>query len=170
MIAALSMLGLVIAIMPVIKFPSSELAAGLLAAVTAVALAILTARLPSGDLRRLFRLLNPLGYVVVLLPLTWMLLQILPLTSRSLINPIWVSSSAAMGWPVVGAISLDIGATLLSVSHYSAVLGIALLTAAIALNKSSAEVVLILLTMACTVVAAEMIIGEIGIFDHSPSK
>jgi hypothetical protein len=75
-----------------------------------------------------------------------MLLQVLPISIRSLANPVWVSAATALDQPFVGAISLDISATLLSLARYCAILAAAFVTATVTLDKQRAESVLSLLT------------------------
>jgi hypothetical protein len=90
-----------------------------------------------------------------------MLLQVLPV-ARPLANPVWVSASAALEKPFVGAVSLDIGATLLSLARYCAVLACAFVTAAVTLDKPRAETVLSLLTAIAVLIAIELIGFDLG--------
>jgi hypothetical protein len=64
--------------------------------------------------------------------------------------------------PLVGAISLDIGATLLSLARYCAGLAAAFVTAAVALDTQRAESVLSLLTAVAALIAAELIGFDLG--------
>jgi hypothetical protein len=91
-----------------------------------------------------------------------MLLQVLPISIRSLANPVWVSASTALDKPFAGAMSLDIGATLLSLARYCAILAAAFITATITLNRQRAENVLSLLTGTAALIAAELIGYDLG--------
>jgi hypothetical protein len=64
--------------------------------------------------------------------------------------------------PLVGAISLDIGATLLSLARYCAILAAAFVTATVTLNRQRAGSVLSLLTGIAALIAAELIAYELG--------
>jgi uncharacterized membrane protein len=91
-----------------------------------------------------------------------MLLQVLPISIRSLANPVWVSASTALDKPFVGAISLDIGASLLSLAGYCAILAAAFVTATVTLNRQRAENFLSLLTGTAALIAAELIGYDLG--------
>jgi hypothetical protein len=91
-----------------------------------------------------------------------MLLQVLPVPIRSLANPVWASSSAALDKPFAGAISLDVSATLLSLARYCAILAAAFVTATVALNRQHAGSVLFLLTGIAALIAAELIGYDLG--------
>src|ERR1700704_1685628 len=91
-----------------------------------------------------------------------MLLQVLPISIRSLANPVWVSAATALDKPFVGAISLDISATQLSLARYCAILAAAFVTATVNLNRQRAENVLSLLTGTAALIAAELIGYDLG--------
>src|SRR3977135_907998 len=91
-----------------------------------------------------------------------MFVRALPFSLRSLATPIWVSASTALDKPFVGAISLDIGATLLSLARYCAGLAAAFVTAAVTLDKQRAESVLSLLTAIAALIAAALIGFDLG--------
>src|SRR5258708_1776168 len=118
--------------------------------------------LPTGASNRFSRLLRPTAFIVLFIPCLWMLLQVLPISIRSLANPVWVSAAAALDQPFVGAISLDIGATLLSLARYCAILAAVFVTATVTLDKQRAESVLSLLTGIAALIAAELIGYDLG--------
>jgi hypothetical protein len=91
-----------------------------------------------------------------------MLLQVLPISIRSLANPVWMSASTTLDKPLVGAISLDISATLLSLARYCAILAAAFVTTTVTLNRQRAESVLSWLTGAAALISAELIGYDLG--------
>jgi hypothetical protein len=167
MIAAFVILTCLIAILPALVMLDNNLATGLTAAVVAAAMAVVAVTLPSSESRRFTRLLGPLAFLILLIPCIWMLLQVMPTSRRWLVNPVWVSASAALGKPLAGAISLDIGATLLALARYCCVLGAAIIAAAVALNRQRAESLLWLLTAIATLIATGLIGFDLGYLPFS---
>src|SRR3954471_9077453 len=113
MIAAFIILTSLIALLPALTMVDGILANGVVSAIVAIAMVTVALTLHTSDLNRFSRLLRPTAFIVLFIPCLWMLLQVLPVPTRSLANPVWVSASAALGAPFVGAITLDISATLL---------------------------------------------------------
>jgi hypothetical protein len=157
MTAAFIILCSLLALLPSLMLVDGIAANGLVSAIGACGIVAVAFTLHTSDLNRFSRLLGPTAFIVLFIPCLWMLLQVLPIPTQSLANPIWISTSAALGKPFVGAISVDIGATLLSLARYCAGLAAALVTAAITLNKQRAESVLSLLTAVAALIAVELI-------------
>jgi hypothetical protein len=171
MIAAFIILTSLIALLPGLMMLDGILASGVVSAIVAIAMVTVVLTLHTRDLNRFSRLLSSTVFIVLFIPCVWMMLQVLPTPNRSLANPVWVSASAALGKPFVGAISLDIGATLLSLARYCAILAAALVTATVTLDKHRAESVLSVLTVIAALIAAELIGFDLGHlrlpgFDH----
>jgi hypothetical protein len=162
MIAAFIMLTSLIALMPALVMVDGILANGVVSAIVAVAMMTVVLTLDTSELNRFSRLLGPTAFIVLFIPCLWMLLQVLPISIRSLANPIWVSTATALDQPFVGAISLDISATLLSLARYCAILAAAFVTATVTLDKQRAESVLTLLTGIAALIAAELIGYNLG--------
>jgi hypothetical protein len=162
MIVAFIILTSLIALLPALMMVDGILANGVVSATVAVAMVTVVLTLHSSDLNRFSRLLRPTAVIVLFIPCLWMLLQVLPIPSRSLANPVWVSASTALDKPFVGAISLDISATLLSLTRYCAILAAAFVTATVALDKQRAGSVLSLLTGIAALIAAELIAYDLG--------
>jgi hypothetical protein len=171
MIAAFIILTSLIALLPGLMLMDGILASGMVSAIVAFAMLMVVLTLHTRDLNRFSRLLRPAGFIVLFIPCVWMMLQVLPTPNRSVANPVWVSTSAALGKPFVGAISLDIGATALSLARYCALLAAAFVTATVTLDKQRAETVLSALTVIAALIAAELIgldMGHLRLpgFDH----
>src|ERR1700688_2916125 len=114
MIAAFIILTSLIALLPALMMVNGILASGVVSAIVAIAMVTVVFTLHPSDLNRFSRLLRPTAFIVLFIPCFWMLLQVLPIPTRSLANPVWVSAATALDKPFVGAISLDVSATLLS--------------------------------------------------------
>jgi hypothetical protein len=127
-----------IALLPALVIVDGILANGVVSAIVAVAIVTVALTLPTSDLDRFSRLFGPTAFIVLFVPCLWMLFQVLPIPTRSPANPVWVSASTALDKPFVGAISLDIGATLLSFGLYCVILAAAFVTATVTLNKQRA--------------------------------
>src|SRR5712691_11909109 len=162
MIAAFIMLTSLIALLPALVMVDGILANGVVSAIVAIAMVTVVLTLDTSELNRFSRLLGPTAFIVLFIPCLWMLLQVLPISIRSLANPVWVSAATALDQPFVGAISLDISATLLSLARYCAILAAAFVTATVTLDKQRAESVLSLLTGIAALIAAELIGYDLG--------
>jgi len=150
----------------VVLFPAFETldgvwAIGTASASLAAALMIIAIALPAMNLIRFTRLLRPILVVVLAAPVLWMLVQVIPLPAHALANPIWASASGALNQRLSGVISIDIGATLLSLAHYCAVLAAAVVATALALDRQRAAQILQILVVAATLVAARQVALEV---------
>src|ERR1700730_11058512 len=119
MIAAFVILTSLIALLPALMMVDGIFASGVVSAIVAIAMVTVPLAPNTGELNRFSRLLGPTAFIALFIPCSWMLLQVLPI--RSLANPVWVTASTALDKPVVGAVSLDIGRTLLSLARYCAI-------------------------------------------------
>jgi len=117
---------------------------GLVAGVVAVALAITARALRPGETGFLVSIVRPAA-VAAAVPALWVLVQVLPLV---LAHPIWKSAETALGHPVAGTISVDPGASVIALGQYLSIVGVALLSAAVAVDRQRAEWILFALTAA----------------------
>ena len=124
---------------------------GLVAGGIGVALAIAAITVRPGETEFLVSIIRHL-LVFALLPILWIVFQILPL--RIFAHPIWANAEAALGHTIAGTVSVDAGASVLSLGQYIVLAGITLLSAAIAIERGRAEVLLFTLTYAVTMIAA----------------
>lgn len=150
-----------IVITPVLTIVDSTFVDGLILANAATATALIALTFHAGDFRRLSQLAEPVT-PLLLVPGLWMLGQITPIPGSALPHSAWASASAALGKPLVGAISLDIGTTLLSLAQYFSVLSVAITSAAIALDRRRAEIILLLLTAATATIATGLLLVNLG--------
>jgi hypothetical protein len=157
MTAAFILLSSLLTIVPTLMMVDGILAEGVTSAIVAIALMSVAFSLHAVDLNRFSRLFRPSVFIILLIPCFWMLLQVLPISIQALTNPVWLSSSSALDKPFVGAISLDIGSTLLSLTRYCTGLAAGFVTAALTLNKPRAESILFLLTAVAGLIAIESV-------------
>lgn len=157
MIAAFFALSSLIILLPTLMMADGILASGVASTIAAIAIFAAAFTLHLSDLNRFSRLLRPAAFIVLLVPCLWMLLQVLPISYHSLANPIWTSASVALDKRFAGAISPDIGATLLSLVRYCAVLAASVVAALIALSRQRADNILSLLTGIAALIAAALI-------------
>jgi hypothetical protein len=123
---------------------------GLVAGVVAAGLTITARTLREGETEFLLPIIRPLAALAAL-PALWMVIQLLPV--RAFAHPIWRSAESALGHSLTGAISVDVGATILAFGQYLSVVAVAFLSAAIAVNRERAEWLLFALTSAGTAIA-----------------
>jgi hypothetical protein len=143
---------------------------GAVSAILAAALTVTAIALPDTSLTRLTRLLRPVLILVLVVPALWMLLQASPMPARALANPMWASAAAALNERVAGAITVDIGATLISLAQYCAVVAAALVTTAVTLDRQRARHILIVLVVIATLIAVQQIALEVAWSDPPTLK
>jgi hypothetical protein len=149
---ALSPLLVIVAITPAILIHDGIAIYGLLLALVSAGVALTASRIPPGETAHLHKvILTPA--ILIAIPAVWMLVQMLPLPIHALVNPIWDSAGTALGQPMVGAISIDIGATALAFAKYTLAVGILLLAVLTAADRRQAKWLLYALTAATTVIS-----------------
>jgi len=139
-----------ICVSPIILLRDGLAMQGLLAGGIGVALAIAAITLRPGETEFLVSIIRPL-LVFALLPILWIVFQILPL--RIFAHPIWANAEATLGHTIAGTVSVNAGASVLSLGQYIVLAGVTLLSAAIAIERGRAEVLLFTLTYAVTMIA-----------------
>ena len=115
----------------------------------AASMMITVRALRPGETKFFVSIIRPL-VVTAALPALWMAVQVIPL--RALAHPIWKSAEVALGHPLIGTISIDPGASVLALSQYLAMIAVAFLSAAVAVDRQRAEWLLFALTGACTLI------------------
>jgi hypothetical protein len=161
---------LLAALLPAIGMRDDVWTVGLVSGILSAALMILAVALPVTSLVRITRLLRPVLLVALAAPAIWMLLQVIPLP-HALINPIWASTSAALNERLQGVISVDIGDTLLSLARYCAVIAIAVVTAAVALDRErAAHILYVLVAIAMLVAMRQIVTIFAGVSPDDPGR
>lgn len=80
-----------------------------------------------------------LAGIAAAVPAFWMVIQILPLGVLGLDNPIWKTAAAVLGSDAIGSISIDGGATLVSLARYLGFVAIVFATTVIAVDRVRAS-------------------------------
>jgi hypothetical protein len=156
---ALSPLITIIALTPAVLLHDGTAIYGLLLAVVAVGVAVTASRIPAGESTHLHRVIL-IPAILTAIPAAWMLVQMLPLPIHALVNPIWESTATALKQPMLGAISIDVGATALAFSRYTLALGILLLAILTATDRRQAKWLLYALTAAATTISLIFLCSE----------
>jgi hypothetical protein len=152
--ARLILISLICAV-PTILLVDGPIIRGLVAATLSGGIAVVAGTMRQGETEFLLSLIRPV-IAVAIIPVLWMLLQVMPLKT-GLAHPIWQSAEQALGYPISGSISVDPGSTLLSLGQYLSALAVFLLAAAVAVDRERAEWVLFALVGATALVAIVMI-------------
>ena len=159
----LLILVLLIFAIPITIIFEGIIAQALVAVVAAMLLVIVAVRIRPGEAGFLSTVVRPVA-VVAIIPAIWMLIQIVPLQSSWIVHPIWKSAAAALGQPFAGSISIDPGATLISLVRYCSAMAIAFVAAAVAADRLRAEWVLFALTAESAFVALLALAKNFGLF------
>ncbi|WFU39407.1 hypothetical protein QA640_34365 [Bradyrhizobium sp. CB82] len=135
----------------------------MVAFVAALILAM-AARGPEAELTSAAQLLKHF-LPVLLLPVVWMALQIFPVPTSLLANPIWPATSIALNQPSLpGRISVDPGATLQSLFRYLVDASLVVSTVIITKDRHRAETILFVLCAVTTFMSIEVLLGRLDLF------
>ena len=157
--AVFTIVTVLIGIVPLLILNDGAVVEAFVLAITAVAITLIAVNIRAVDLVRLGGLLG-FSAVIAVLPGIWMVLQVLPISG--LAHPIWTSAAAALDKTLVGAVSIDIGATLLAFARYCGIIAIAIVTTAVALERQRAKRIFLVLTGVAALVAGELILFKLG--------
>jgi hypothetical protein len=163
MFAAFFILAALIGVAPELLVVHETIVDGLILAIVAIGVAIVALNISPRQAGRLLELLRPVS-VIALIPAAWMLFQIAPVSIFGLAHPAWTSTAATLERTIAGTISIDPGATLLSLSRYFCFTGIVLLSTAVNIDRDRAGLILLLLTGVSVLIAAELISRDLGHF------
>jgi hypothetical protein len=93
---------------------------------------------------------------IAAVPALWIVMQVLPF--RALAHPMWKSAETALGHPLAGTISIDLGVSVLALGQYLSTIAVVIVCAAIAVDRRRAEWLLFALTGACTLIGLIVLI------------
>ena len=133
---------------------------GIVAGIVALGLAITARALRPGETGFLISVIRPL-IVITAVPALWIVIQALPL--GILAHPIWSSAAQALQSRIIGAVSIDPGSTTIALGQYLSMVAVALLSAAVAVDRQRAESILFALTTAVASVALLMLAHDLFI-------
>jgi hypothetical protein len=153
---ALVLLVLLIEVTPAIVFADGPITYGIVALAAAVALAIISITVRSGEVAHLVRIVR-LALLLLSVPAVWMLVQLFPMPVGALSNPVWVSTGEALGRPVTGHISIDLGSTSIGLIRYLTAVALFGATTAVTVDRARAEWLLYWLTAGTAFLAAVLV-------------
>ena len=136
---------------------------GLVMMAAAISVAVVALRIRPGEAQFLLLLIRPMA-IGAAFPALWILFQVLPLNAVGLANPIWKSAAAALGQSLAGCISIDPGASLISLAHYLSLAAIAFVATAVTIDRQRAERILYLLTATTSLIALFELVIRLGGF------
>lgn len=102
--------------------------------------------------------------LLALVPAAWLLIQALPMPVSGLRHPIWISAQAALGRTILGSISASPGDTIVALARYLSVIAVFFVASAVTIDRQRAETVLFMLAGLTTILAALLIIHDLGGF------
>jgi len=146
---------LLFSISSVMLFFDGPIMHGVLAGLTAAGLAVISIAMRPGETQFLFSIIRRVTLVAAI-PVLWIAVQLLPI--GAIANPIWPSAAAALGGPLSGSISIDFGASVMALGFYLSAAAVALLAAAVAVERQRAAWVLFALVSTTVVVALILLI------------
>jgi len=140
----------------------------MVAGVTAVGIAVVARTMRPGETEFFLSLTRRVAMLAAI-PALWMLIQVLPI--RALAHPMWTSAETAIGHPLTGAISIDIGASVMALGQYLTILAIAFWSAAVAVDRQRAEAILFSLMAATAVIGLTQVANKFfGLTSLDPSN
>jgi hypothetical protein len=160
--AALLLLVIVIGATPVMLLAGGLILPLVGFAVAAAALVLVAEAARPAEVAQLAPLLRRAALIAAL-PASFMVVQLAPLPAASLGHPMWETTAAALGRSLAPSISIDTGATLLTLTLYVGCAGVALLAAAVGFDRYRAQWVLRALIAANSALAALVIGGAAGL-------
>lgn len=131
---------------------------GIVGAITACTLVMAARSLRPGESGFLISIIRLPG-IIVALPAVWVLIQIFPL--KILANPIWKSAETALQSPILAAISIDPSLSIIALGQYLSVIVVAILSAAVAVDRHRSEGILFALVAAVSIMAFIMITQDV---------
>jgi len=143
---------------PFILLRDGAIANGVIAGLAAVGIAFVSRTMRPGEAEFLISTMRPVA-VLAAVPALWMVIQLLPL--RAIAHPIWASIETAVGHPLAGSITIDLGASVMALGLYLSVGAVALLSAAVAVDRQRAAWVLFTLMGATALIALVLLTADL---------
>ncbi len=131
---------------------------GVVAGVAAIGMVLVSRTLRPGETAFFLSIARP-AVVLAAVPALWMLIQVVPL--RALAHPMWTSAEMAIGHPVTGSISIDIGASVMALGQYLTIAAIAFWAGAVAVDRQRAEWILFSLMAATALIGLLMVADDL---------
>jgi hypothetical protein len=144
---------------PAILLFDGPIVHGVLAGLAAAGLVLVALTLRPGETGFFLSFARRAAFVIAI-PALWMAIQVTPF--KPLAHPIWSSAATALGRPLVGSISVDIGTSVMALGQYLAIVAVGFWSAAVAVDRQRAEWIFFALVSATTLVGLTVTVN--GIF------
>ena len=144
---------------PFILLMDGAIIYGLVAGIAAAGIAVVARAMRPGETQFLISVIR-LGAALAAVPALWIVIQVLPL--RPIAHPIWASAAGALGHPLAGSISIDFGASVMALGLYLSTAAIALLSAAVAVDRQRASSVLFVVMAATALIALILLFHDLA--------
>ena len=131
---------------------------GVVAGVAAIGMVLISRTMRPGETTFFLSIARP-AVVLAAVPALWMVVQVLPLSA--LAHPMWSSAEVAIGHPLTGAISIDIGASVMALGQYLTIAAIAFWAGAVAVDRQRAEWILFSLMAATALIGLLMVADDL---------
>ena len=132
---------------------------GAVAGLAAAGIAVVARAMRPGETQFLISVIRPAAAVAAV-PALWIVIQVIPL--RVFAHPIWASAAAALAQPLAGSISIDLGASAMALGLYLSVVAIALLSAAVAVDRQRASWILFSAMAATALIALILLFHDLA--------
>ncbi|MCI0599128.1 MAG: hypothetical protein L0Y60_06360 [Beijerinckiaceae bacterium] len=157
-VALIILLGL-LSLCPAIVTVDGAVLPCLIPLLLAAGLTFVSVNLPRGEAQHLSEVVSRPFVIIAGIPAVLMIIQVLPLPFLE--NPVWTSVSAGFPQGITGSVTIDTGATVITLGHYLSAVGAILLTAAVAINRDRAESVLVGTTAAAVLISFAFLIHDL---------
>jgi hypothetical protein len=138
--AFIFLLGLIIAA-PALVFADGLVAVGLVSLVAAVATAIVAAAIRKGEAEHLAKVVRGV-WVIALVPAVIVATEFVPFPFGSFTRSVWQSAGQALGTNLLGFNTIDPGRTVIVLGRYLALVAIAVVATAVAIDRRRSERIL----------------------------
>jgi hypothetical protein len=149
-IAAYLSLLVLVGLTPVLIFFDVVLIDGLVGLYAAIAILLLAFSLRTGEARHWISTIR-WATLLALLPVLWIIIQLLPLRVGGLSQSIWQSAATALGTRLWESITIDPGLTILALERYVSLIAIGAIAAAVSIERQRAERLFIVLTVSAAI-------------------
>lgn len=168
MVLRLMSIAVLVAMASAIVTAASLPSLGVASAIVAPAALATGMFVPSFAFDRFAKLMRPILIAILAAPALCMIVQVLPIPIENWGNPIWPMASAALNEPLVARLTVDIGATLLALNQYTAVITTTLIAAVITLDRQRAAHFLYILLAIATCESAFSLLAWSGYLLSEP--
>jgi len=144
---------------PLILLVDGVIVYGVVAALAAVGVAVVAGSMRPGETQFLISIIR-FGATLAAVPALWIVIQILPL--RAIAHPIWASAEAAVGHSLAGSVSIDFGASVMALGQYLSAVAVALVAAAVAVDRQRASWILFALMGATALIALISLLHDLA--------